>query len=114
MEGVILTVRKEELEEIISRAVAHALVEKDELEKREQDTPDSGIMQTEQLCDYLKIRRSAVYQLTTYKRIPYFKRGKRVFFKKEEIDEWLRNGRKASVTHIEEEDRLTEAGKGRE
>jgi len=112
MEGVILTIDKEELLNIISQAVACALVEKEE-SQQELGMPDSGIMQTEQLCEYLKIKRSAVYQLTTYKRIPFYKRGKRIFFKKGEIDEWLRNGRKAAVIHTEEEDRLTKAGIGR-
>ncbi len=110
MEGVIITVPKDELKEMISRAVADVLIKKEEI-NQDQEAPDSEIMQTEELCKYLKMKRSAVYQLTTYKRIPYFKRGKRIFFKKEEIDEWLRNGRKAIVFRGEEEDRLTNAGK---
>lgn len=110
MEGVILNVEKEELQEMISQAVTDALIKKEELEKQ-QVPKDFEVMRTEGLCKYLKIKRSAVYQLTTYKRIPYFKRGKRVFFRKNEIDEWLRNGRQATVFRGDEEERLTKAGK---
>lgn len=110
MEGLILTIAKEELQGMIYQAVTDALIKKEEHEKQE-DAPDSGIMQTEELCEYLKIKPSAVYQFTTYKRIPYYKKGKRIFFKKTEIDEWLRNGRRAIVYRGDEEDRLTKAGK---
>src|SRR5699024_120650 len=111
MNGVIVTMEKDELVRAISKAVTVALKERKEIQSK--DVEFEEIMQTDQLCRYLKIKKAAIYQLTTYKRIPYFKKGKRLFFKKNEIDEWLRNGRKASVAHVEEEDMLSKVGAGK-
>ena len=43
---------------------------------------------SKQLAQHLSISVSAVTNLRTYK-IPYYKLGGRIYFKKEEIDEWM-------------------------
>ena len=44
----------------------------------------------EQACSYLKFKRGYLYKLTFLKKIPHYKPlGKRIFFKKSELNEWL-------------------------
>ena len=48
--------------------------------KPQKDTDE--IMTVEQLSDYLTIARQTIYEKCSKKEIPYFKAGKRLYFKK--------------------------------
>jgi len=87
MQGIIITIEKEELEAIICKAVKTALEQSRFLEEQEEkeDVIDY-IMKSPQLCNYLKMKISTLYQLTHKKEIPFNKKGKTLYFKKEEID----------------------------
>ncbi len=98
MEGIIITIGKEELENIISRAVETALFEAGVLpEQNEPQDEDEFIMKTQDLCKYLKMKLSTLYQLTHKKKIPFNKRGKTIYFKKDEIDKWISEGKQETI-----------------
>jgi excisionase family DNA binding protein len=46
-------------------------------------------MNIKELAAYLKISLSAIYKFTSTGTIPHYKNGKRLFFKREEINEWI-------------------------
>lgn len=51
---------------------------------------------------YLDISKSHLYKLTSRKEIPFYcPQGKRLFFKKEELDTWLTRNRSASQYELE-------------
>jgi excisionase family DNA binding protein len=52
------------------------------------------IMTVEQLSDYLTIARQTIYEKCSKKEIPYFKAGKRLYFKKSVINDWINGGRR--------------------
>src|SRR5690554_1253724 len=59
--------------------------------------PPKDFMTLEEVADYLSLSKSAVYKLTSKKRIPfYIPGGKKNYFKKEEIDNWIEKSRVAS------------------
>lgn len=62
----------------------------------------SRVMDAESCADYLGITVQRVYCMTSGCEIPHYKRGKSVYFSKEEIDQWLL-GRKV-MTNDELED----------
>jgi len=58
----------------------------------------------EEACSYLKISKSHLYKLTSQRLIPHFcPQGKKLYFKREEIDIWLLRNRKSSTEEIENE-----------
>ncbi len=65
-------------------------------EKKSQKQDEDFLMTMEQLREYLpdKPARATVYGLVNYRKIPYQKHGKRLYFRKSEIDKWMNNGRK--------------------
>ena len=116
MEGVIITIKKDELEEIVFRAVEKALEQFGVLMSREEpEDIDEFIMKVPQLCTYLKMKISTLYQLTHKNEIPFNKRGKTLYFKKDEIDKWVSEGKQ--LTKYEQnyarEIRITHADKNR-
>ncbi len=60
------------------------------------------IMNLEQLAKYVNQSKSAMYKQTANRTIPFYKNGKRVYFKKSEIDAWLTKTKISTVDEIEE------------
>tara|TARA_R110002074_G_scaffold310483_1_gene481346 strand:- start:3668 stop:3985 length:318 start_codon:yes stop_codon:yes gene_type:complete len=46
------------------------------------------IMSLQQLADYLDVSKSSIYKMTSSNKIPHSKRGKKLYFNKEEITYW--------------------------
>jgi excisionase family DNA binding protein len=60
------------------------------------------IMNLEQLAKYVNQSKSAMYKQTSSRTIPFYKNGKRVYFKKSEIDAWLTKTKISTADEIEE------------
>ena len=58
------------------------------------------IMTVEQLSDYLTIARQTIYEKCSKKEIPYFKAGKRLYFKKSVINDWINSGRRYTTDKL--------------
>ena len=58
------------------------------------------IMTVEQLSDYLTITRQTIYEKCSKKEIPYFKAGKRLYFKKSVINDWINSGRRYTTDEL--------------
>ena len=55
---------------------------------------DKNILTVEDLMDYTGFSRKQIYKLTSTRRIPHYKpSGRKLFFKKDEIDECITRGR---------------------
>ena len=95
MQGIIITIEKDELEDIVSRAVETALTQSGFVREQDNDSGDLNelVMRSPDVCKYLKMKLSTLYQLTHKKEIPFNKKGKTMYFKKDEIDKWVSEGR---------------------
>ena len=69
--------------------------------KPQKDTDE--IMTVEQLSDYLTIARQTIYEKCSKKEIPYFKAGKRLYFKKSVINDWINSGRRYTTDELMEQ-----------
>ena len=56
------------------------------------------ILSIRELEIYADMPKNTIYSLTSQKLIPHYKRGRRVYFRRSEIDEWL-NQSKIEVRH---------------
>jgi excisionase family DNA binding protein len=63
----------------------------------------SDPMDVKDLSAYLKISVSTIYKFTSTRSIPYYKNGKRLFFKREEINDWIFTTKINSSYEIEKE-----------
>jgi excisionase family DNA binding protein len=68
------------------------------------DIPDiNQIMNISEVAAYIKAAKTTVYGMTHRNTIPHYKSGKRLYFKKEEIDEWIFSKRIKTRDDIENE-----------
>ena len=83
MQGIFITIEKDELEGIVCRAVETALVQAGFIrEQNDSEDIEELIMKSADLCRYLKMKLSTLYQLTHKKEIPFNKKGKHCISKK--------------------------------
>lgn len=62
------------------------------------------VFNLKQAAQYLDISESHLYKLTSTKRIPHYcPQGKKLYFKRSELDEWLLSNRQSSTSDIEKE-----------
>ena len=52
---------------------------------------------------YLNIPVATIYRYTSQRIIPFYKAGKRIYFKKSEVDDWIFSRRFASKKELEAE-----------
>ena len=57
------------------------------------------VLNLNQAAEYVSLSKSAIYKKTSERNIPHFKNGKKLYFKRSELDAWL-TGLKIS-THAE-------------
>lgn len=79
-----------------------------------QEPGQKEVMTLAQACDYLGVSRSYIYKLTCSKRIPHYcPTGKKIYFRRSELDNWLLQKRQASLMEIEKmaSDYLIKKGK---
>ncbi len=47
------------------------------------------VLNLEQAAEYVSLSKSAIYKKTSERNIPHFKQGKKLYFKRSELDAWL-------------------------
>jgi len=61
------------------------------------------VLNFNEAAKYLDISNSHLYKLTSQKKIPHFcPQGKKLYFNRVEIDEWLQQNRQSSSDEIEQ------------
>ena len=105
--------------EIAANEIVEILLVRKELDaippSSKQEQPTKRFYPLSWLVEYTEIPKNSIYQLTSKNKIPHFKRGRKLFFEKVMIDQWLEEGRVKSDDEIQEkaENYLTQKGRRR-
>ena len=69
-----------------------------------QQAMQKQVLNLNDACIYLELSQSHLYKLTSNGSIPHYKpNGKKLYFKREELDTWLLRNRNNSIDEIEQE-----------
>lgn len=72
--------------------------------KRSEMLRAKDVLTVEEVAQYMGVGKSYIYQLTCANQIPYYKPlGKNIYFDKEEIKNFLKQGRVSTMQEIQEE-----------
>lgn len=55
------------------------------------------------VCNLLDLKISTLYSLTHQNKIPFYKTNGRIYFDANEIDEWIRTGRRKTIDQLRKE-----------
>jgi excisionase family DNA binding protein len=98
---ILISVSKHELKGIIESSVFAALnKEKPHSEKVEKN---SEILNIEGASEFLSLAKPTIYTLTSKSKIPFFKKGKKLYFKRSELLEWIEQGKQKTVAEEQQE-----------
>lgn len=101
MNDLMLTsIRKEELSTLIEDSIRKVLAE-NPVSTNDQASQD--FLSIEEASKFLNLAKATVYTLTSAGKIPVIKKGKRLYFTKQELMDWLKKGRKKTIEEIEED-----------
>lgn len=101
MDDLMLTsIRKEELSALIENSIRKVLAENP---PPAIDHPIQDFLNIEQASKFLNLAKATVYTLTSAGKIPVIKKGKRLYFTKVELVDWLKKGRKKTLAEIQED-----------
>jgi excisionase family DNA binding protein len=61
------------------------------------------VLNLKQAAEYVSLSKSAIYKKTSERNIPHFKQGKKLYFKRSELDTWLTELKISTHAEIETE-----------
>lgn len=76
------------IEESLRKVLLHASVQ------HEEDGALPELLSINQAAQYLNLAKQTLYGFTSKGAIPYLKRGKKLYFKKSELNNWISEGKK--------------------
>jgi excisionase family DNA binding protein len=84
------------------------------ISRQEQSPEQEELMPISKAAEFLDLAVPTVYSKVCRKEIPVNKRGKRLYFYRSELTEWIKSGRKKTADEIREEavQQLTGSRKG--
>lgn len=85
----IIVTTKDELQEIIHESVKPAITEQNTQQQSEE--PDK-MMSLKEAAIFLNLAQQTVYGFTSKQQIPFIKKGKKLYFRKSELEKWLMEG----------------------
>ena len=98
MAEIILTT-KLDLETIVHNSVLKALLGHGE----SRQEPKEEFFSLVQAAEFLKLAKQTLYGFTSKRKIPFIKKGKKLYFKVSDLEKWLETGRKKSKSEIIDE-----------
>jgi excisionase family DNA binding protein len=61
------------------------------------------LLTIKQAGEFVKLTPPTIYGLVSRNEIPYSKKGKRLYFSKQQLFDWIQQGRKKTISEIENE-----------
>lgn len=94
----VVVTSQEELQSFIDSAVRRAVQGLQAPAKE----PEEELLNFDQACDFLGIAKSTGYQRVNRGELPHFKKGRRLYFRKSELVEYIESGRRKTRKELEE------------
>lgn len=92
------------ISEIVKEAVTAAMERHAQLEEeaKAQSQHFGEVLNVDQAAAFLHIAKPTLYAMTSQRKIPFYKNGKRVLFKRKELEAWLSEGKRDQIGSIKE------------
>ena len=95
----LIVTTSEELENLIQTCFRKALIE----QTGKTETFKTEFLNLKEAASFLNLASQTIYGLTSKRGIPFLKRGKKLYFKKSELENWINEGKHQSIDEIKKE-----------
>ncbi len=93
LEAVIIPITREQLSEIISAAVEEGVQRALSLRSEAAASGDEDLLDAGQAASLLRLTIRSVYNKTSQRELPFMKRGRKIYFSRRELLDWMSEGR---------------------
>ena len=100
---IFIKVETEQLSNLVQEAVIKALEGISMLSTGVSPSQDHLLLTIDQAASLLSKKRQTIYRLVGKAEIPHYKVGTRLYFKREELIEWVNQSRRKTRSEIAEE-----------
>lgn len=90
----------EELEALVQNSVRKVLAEQQPEKKYLQQV---DILNLQEASEFINLAKPTIYGLVNQRKIPYYKNGKKLYFKRSELQSWIEAGKHKTIAEIEED-----------
>ncbi len=95
---IFISISLEQFRQLLKETIREVLLEGG---SPKQSTPE--ILNVQQAADFLKLKLNTLYEKTSRKQIPHFKKGNRLYFHLSELENWVKQGKVKTHKEIESE-----------
>lgn len=100
MEAVTITqITPPELETLIENSLRKIL----SVQKQETHPEPDPLLTIQQAAEFLKLSVPTIYSLVSRSEIPVSKKTKRLYFSRKELTDWIKTGRRKTISEVEAE-----------
>ncbi|MBA2610812.1 MAG: helix-turn-helix domain-containing protein [Bacteroidetes bacterium] len=93
----LTSLSEQEFKEFLKSAIKEIIG--DDLAKLKSSLPD--ILNIKEAAAFLKLKITTLYEKTSQKIIPHFKKGNKLYFNRNELEEWIKTGKVKTKQEIE-------------
>ena len=97
MKKVFFTLTEDEIENLVER-ITNNLKKSYESEHRNQE---DELLTIDEAAKFVKLSKPTLYGLVHKKSIPYNKKGKRLYFQKAELLDWIKSGKRETKSSLQ-------------
>lgn len=95
----LTSLTEEEFKNFLKQAITEVLADKNI--NNQSAVPE--LLDIKQAADFLKLKVTTLYEKTSQRSIPHFKKGNKLYFNRLALTEWLNSGRVKTSKEIESE-----------
>lgn len=92
----LTSLTEEEFKEFLKSAIKEIISE--DLKQSNPSLPD--LLNIKEAADFLKLKITTIYEKTSQKVIPHFKKGNKLYFNRSELEEWIKTGKVKTQSEI--------------
>jgi excisionase family DNA binding protein len=106
---IIFEMSESELKDLITSSLKECLNDFEIIS--DKNNKKGSILTVAETAEYLKLAKQTIYSYTSNRTIPFFKKGKKLYFKIEEIHDWINMGKKLTSEEILQNDPIARCQK---
>lgn len=93
--------------ELVNEAVQTALEQHQDASAIElvENNQKAEVLSADQAAEFLHIAKQTLYSMTSRRKIPFYKNGKKILFRRGDLEEWLNSGKHEQISKIEKDAR---------
>ena len=104
----------EQLPQALSKLLAKVEgIEKLLQENSRPELKEDVLLTIEQAAEFLKLSIPTIYSLVSKRKVPANKKGKRLYFSKDELTGWIKSGRMQTMSELEQIAKQYKGGRGK-